>query len=708
MKLERNKKGIRTWEMLLSGAISLVLSFTIYLLFIQSPLVSKRELLAVILIFVVLIWVVFLCLNRYLIPHLEGSPPRKKAVLLIISGLAGFLVLFTTNQPPLYLITPAHSFHINVPEASDATTQERVVAITWITHDLGDVSFSQLKSTGEWTIAENGISHTGPDPAALEWKGKTGQNISIEFQYTPYANPITINWDGQEASFDLSGDPGKTFAVSQSFSAREGHHFLISVLLWFATSFLFFLVTIFFLTYQIEIKPSAKKRRCSWLVYTLPMIIVWGIYLLTFFPGMMSPDSNDQWSQILTGHFNDTHPVFHTLSMWLVTRIWLSPASVVIAQILFLSLTVAWGIHLLEEHGLPHWASWLLAAIFALAPLNANMVIVLWKDIPYSTSLLLFSLMILMIVLTHGAWLDKRLTWVWLGLVSLCIASFRHNGLPIPVVTILVLLVVYRKWWKPLLKAIALSTILFAIIHGPFYKALGVGQRQLGFIQDVMLHHISAHINTGKPLTPTEQALADSILPREQWKYDSCTVLSIIHSTNYPDLFTSIQGKTIQKLFVGLAIKEPLVELQHLVNVSSIVWRSPGFCGANTLLPYDSRIWIDPGYKRNTEKSLIPPLIKPLTNLFINLKTNPVFSVFISPAVYLWLGIYATAILSIRRRNWKIILFVLPIVIQSSVYLLINVSDQFRYHYGAYLIGLFGIGLLLIAINLKSERVNLK
>jgi hypothetical protein len=316
--------------------------------------------------------------------------------------------------------------------------------------------------------------------------------------------------------------------------------------------------------------------------------------------------------------------------------------------------------------------------------------------------------MVLKIVLTNGAWLDKRLIWVWLGLLSLCIASFRHNGLPIPVVTILVLLVVYRKWWKPLLKAIALSTILFAIIHGPFYKALGVGQRQLGFIQDVMLHHISAHINAGKPLSPTEQALADSILPREQWKYDSCTVLSIIHSTNYPDLFTSIQGKAIQKLFVGLAIKEPLVELQHLIIVSSIVWRSPGFCGANTLLPYDSRIWIDPGYKRNTEKSLIPPLIKPLTNLFINLKTNPVFSVFISPAVYLWLGIYATAILSIRRRNWKIIIFVLPIVIQSSVYLLINVSDQFRYHYGAYLIGLYGIGLLLLAIHLKSERVNLK
>ena len=31
------------------------------------------------------------------------------------------------------------------------------------------------------------------------------------------------------------------------------------------------------------------------------MVAVWGIYLLTFFPGMMSPDSNVQWGQILSG-----------------------------------------------------------------------------------------------------------------------------------------------------------------------------------------------------------------------------------------------------------------------------------------------------------------------------------------------------------------------------------------------------------------------
>ena len=439
------------------------------------------------------------------------------------------------------------------------------------------------------------------------------------------------------------------------------------------------------------------------------MIAVWGIYLLTFFPGMMSTDSNVQWGQIISGQFNDWHPVFHTLSMWLVTRIWLSPAAVVISQILFLSLTVAWGIHLLEEHGLPNWAGWSLAAIFALAPLNGNMVIVLWKDIPYSTSLFLLSLMILKIVLTKGAWMEKRFTWVWLGLVSLCVASFRHNGLPIPIVSLIALLIFYRKSWKELVKAALLIVVLYGIIQGLFYKTLMVEQPKFGFMQDTMMHHIAAHINNGQPLTPEEQALAKYIFPENHWGYDCCTALPTHFSPGYSDLQTSVQGPVIRKLFIDLAIKEPSVELEHLKCVSSIIWRSPGFCGANTVLPGGRTIWIGSvPVKYFSENSLIPSLQKPLSAFLIALRINPNLTLFVAPAVYLWFGIYATVIFSIRRKNWKGLLFILPIVIQSATFVLINTSDNFRYHYGVYLVGLFGIGLLILALVVSSLNTNSK
>jgi hypothetical protein len=293
---------------------------------------------------------------------------------------------------------------------------------------------------------------------------------------------------------------------------------------------------------------------------------------------------------------------------------------------------------------------------------------------------------------------------VWLGLASLCVASFRHNGLPIPIVSFIALLIFYRKWWKKLIQAAVMGVLLYGIIHGPFFKALGVGQRPLGFVQDIMLHHIAAHIKNGETLLPAEQALSDSILPADQWKYNCCTALSIMHSPNYPGLSTTVQGPAIQKLFIDLAIKEPFVELNHLKCVSSIVWRSPGYCGANTLLPYNSTLWIDLGKKENIENSLIPAFQQPFSNFLIDLRTKPSLTLLNSPAVYLWFGIYATVIFSFRRKNWKGILYILPIVVQSAVYILINVSDQFRYHYAAYLVGLFGVGLLILSWYQSPEQ----
>ncbi|MFM8320038.1 MAG: hypothetical protein ACKOC5_03900 [Chloroflexota bacterium] len=63
--------------------------------------------------------------------------------------------------------------------------------------------------------------------------------------------------------------------------------------------------------------PAAGSRR-TWrltLLYMLPMLAAWGIFLLAFWPGVMTPDAIDQWNQVQTKSFNDFHPATHTLSI---------------------------------------------------------------------------------------------------------------------------------------------------------------------------------------------------------------------------------------------------------------------------------------------------------------------------------------------------------------------------------------------------------
>ena len=52
-------------------------------------------------------------------------------------------------------------------------------------------------------------------------------------------------------------------------------------------------------------------------------IAVWAVYLLAFWPALMTDDSIDQWFQVLTGQLTGHHPPFHTMLNWLVTRLWL-------------------------------------------------------------------------------------------------------------------------------------------------------------------------------------------------------------------------------------------------------------------------------------------------------------------------------------------------------------------------------------------------
>ena len=114
----------------------------------------------------------------------------------------------------------------------------------------------------------------------------------------------------------------------------------------------------------VKLQETAEKK-WAWLKYSLPMIGVWSLFLLVFWPGIMTADSIDQWGQMIAGRFSDWHPAFHTFVIWLTTRIWFSPAALAILQICALSLAIAWSLSVLRRIGLPSTAAWVISCIFA-------------------------------------------------------------------------------------------------------------------------------------------------------------------------------------------------------------------------------------------------------------------------------------------------------------------------------------------------------
>ena len=64
-----------------------------------------------------------------------------------------------------------------------------------------------------------------------------------------------------------------------------------------------------------------RGRRVFWAALAISAVI-FGCALAACWPGGVSYDASNQWRQAHCGEFNNWHPVFHTLLIWLVTRVW--------------------------------------------------------------------------------------------------------------------------------------------------------------------------------------------------------------------------------------------------------------------------------------------------------------------------------------------------------------------------------------------------
>ena len=695
-----NKNNYR--QVVLASGIGFFLSLFIYLLFLQTSYTAKREFAYLLLLWFALTPFIYLLLSRFLLPRLFSYSPKARRNWILLTVGVGILFSLVTLPPQVLLFLPVHHLQITVPAGSE----DRSITLEYAKTSLRDIGFGEFEQEGEWKRTETGFTHTGSEPASLSWSGRTGDSARLVFTNSPGLQGIQAGWDGDLSTVVAAGSPSAPVIVAANLSSGWTSELFSHLITGFVFAFLFLVLTLFLVGVCLSPAPVVQRKGWYWLLFTLPMIAAWGIYLLTFFPAIMTPDSIRQWGQVMGGQFNDALPVVHTFLVILLTRVWFSPSAVIIFQVITLALTVAWGIKMLSDHGLPAWAGWGLSVLFAISPVNGYMAATLWKDIPYSTCLLLMSLMFLKVVLSRGEWLKRKSAWLWLVLVSLGISLFRLNGLPVPVVSLIVLAIVYREHWKRVAFSLGIFLGAWLLIQGPVYDYLQV-DRNTGFKQQVFIHHIAAHVATGGPLTAEEASLASGILPIDQWDYDCCTNIPIWRQPAYSELRFTEKATDIRKLFMGLAFKEPGVEFRHMVCVSSLIWELPNHCALKQeKLATWQPTWIEPNDLGLKENSLLPVLATPLTMIKDFTSRQPWDLFFYTPAVFLYLGLYCTAIFAYRAKQSRYLLYFLPAAVQSAVMLLINVSRDFRYQYGVYLVGLFSLGLLILALSQPIRNPN--
>ena len=694
----------RSWQqlfMLVWTACSI--AATVYFQFLQVPYLSKSKLLLTFIIFLGTAFLIY-CLQQRMIGKFPSAQPSHQAhwaylfsVFSSLVILAGFYDLLPDNQ----LLLPDHQLTICHEGQQNPAATASAVHIYDLQPQYGSTSLTAMQTTGQWHHDSDGLwlAKASTLPACAVWKGKTGSQFHLFMETGVNMGIITAQWDnGTKELIDLYRPAAnKIEKFDYTFPIPFWNKATVFAAHSFSLAAIFYLILYLWL-FAGSATPSTSRsnRNMHWLWYSLPMIAGWALVLLVLFPGLLSQDSITHWKQMATGDYNSLHSVLYTLCIWLLTRLWYSPAIVFIVQILALSLTFAWGLGILEKAGAPRWSLWMLSLLFTVFLPNALYVNTLWKDIPYSILILWLSISLTRLALQNSSRSISWLQSVSIGVALSALLLFRHNGLFVVMIVILLLfLIVWRDWQKPLVTACTflLLTVLF---NSPVSSALGVENYNKTSL--IYFFHIAAHEAAGDGILLEEHEVLNTILPDAEQYYQCSTHNDIYEHPRLDHTQLSLADQQLRAITLRLFLHNPMVDFKHQICAGSLVWQVPPqtYTYLGPLNPNIGR-WIVENNFGIAEDSKFPQMLPGIMKIIEFTQENPIaFRIFWRPALLLYLLLIVSGALLLRWKNWRTLIPAIPVLVHSFTLMAVELSHEYRFQYPLTLVALWSIGLIFI------------
>jgi len=697
--------GKKVFFSLFSLTIGLSIGSAFYAYFLQFPLGSKRNLVLTLGLVIFVMAGVYYALEKFLFCSFTNYNQPVRWIMVLGSLFIGFWMYYSLafDEHSIYLMLPDQNLDVTIP--METLPEEEMVSLQWFNIGFRDVSFSELQIEGKFNKTDEKLEFPGGQIVHLHWSGKTGSNTKLSFE--PLKNPqaVQISWNGDESTINL--DQSEAGAVNYLYEFDKPSSYKIANLFLIipGLSFCFLFVVMVLALWQPNAN-SSRADKCAWLLYAVPMLVVWGIYLLTFWPGMMNVDAFVQWGQGLRGTYNDWHPAIHTLLIHILNSIWYTPAIVAIVQIFICSLIAANGIGLFVEQGGATPIAWLISFLLALHPTNGVLIISLWKDTPYAIAMLALTIVIFRIVLTDGNWLAKRWSWFWLTLSGLFTMLLRHNGLPVTIVVVISLYFIFSSQRKRILLSLFAIGLSYFCIRGPLYTAMNVQRNSAGHLDNILYHHLNAFVHAGTPLQNEEANYLNTVLPLSEWTYNCCAKEAYSeYGDDFDKDFFYQNSAYNRKLVVSLWQRDPFVGINHLLCANSMVWKIAPGCyqkGITLFVTDDKTRWLANELYGLDEDSKLPDLANWLaTHVLLDQHSFIIDVLLWKTPFYLFIIMIAVSCASLRLRDAKLWLGVAPVLIHSGVIFIINRIQSFRYQSPIIPIGIF---LLLLIFLPKKQK----
>lgn len=418
----------------------------------------------------------------------------------------------------------------------------------------------------------------------------------------------------------------------------------------------------------------------------LVCMFCWLPYYLYQYPGIMTPDSINQFEQVLgLIPYSNHHPWVHTLLFgffyqigYALTGDMVTAVSVyTFFQMCLLAGSVAYFISTLRLHRIRPFVLILIAAFYALIPYHAVFSVTIWKDIPFAAAVLLFNCSILRLSV-YGSINAKNLSIFTISGVIICL--FRSNGWYAFLLALPFLLFGFRKKAKTLYPVILVILCCAAIVRYPVMQAFQV--KQPDFIESVSIpmQQITAVICNDRALTDEETALIENVVD-----------LTYIHELYNPGFADNIKElvragnqdylvthkKEFLRLWLDLGLRYPGDYLTAYVNQTYGYWYPDSFylvAEAEGVSATDLGV---------SHRPLIGgPLVVKGKEIAIKLGSMvPLYGTLWSMGAACWVLLFSICVTLIRTEHHKLICYLPSAALLFTVLIATPVATEFRYVY---------------------------
>ena len=303
-----------------------------------------------------------------------------------------------------------------------------------------------------------------------------------------------------------------------------------------------------------------RDYRILWASSSLLLFLCWLPALLVYYPGNISGDSVACIIRALgKARLSNQQPVFYILLMrpFMLLGKYFKDINFGIScfaffQLAVVSVSAGYALCRLKKALVPLWAVLAAEAYFIFYPVFSMYSVTLWKDVPFSAFLLLYSLDIYALVENGGRM--GRGEFIRFMVFSLILCFLRNNGFIIAAAVMTAVLIAYRQYFKRFAPAFLALLICVPIIQGPVYSACGVLKSPFAESVAVPLQQMARTVKKDGNITAGQKAFLNRLLDEKTVRevYNPLTADNIKFNKNFDNEFLENNKAEFFKTWAGM------------------------------------------------------------------------------------------------------------------------------------------------------------